>query len=642
MHKTGFSLFTCFFCLFSAFGLQSLSAQTTISGVTATMRPDNALRYEIDFSVSPDASAYVEYGYWNGTDSVWISTSVSPTAASHSLTLVGLKAAEVYNYRIVALNETDCVVDGGHTFTVATLPSGVGFAEVDSTWADPNAVLPGYFMSTTRNPNPKKLGQVFDREGTLLWYQEMPGDPAPTADGLCQYMSLSDSQSVYFLECGRIVEMGLDGTIRADVDVHALRPNFYPHHSVFRNRDGNLTALVSVVDTIDKTSVGGSANAIVVAPGIIVVDDQGNEVWAWNGFDHYDPLQSPGPGGYWVPKFGPEAIDWKHANSLMQDLDGNYMATFRDENQVVKISGITGNVLWTCGDNGNIEIMAPDSFMATNSIGLANGANYLMMDLTSKDTVSRAIDWWIDWGYATPTFMIDREYVMPSQYFSGEGGSAARLEGGRTWVASSKGGIFEFDLSANLLWFARQDTSLEHAWFLGDFYARETASYSGQTLFCLTDTAFALQGSPAGGNWFGPGVTGGVFNATQAGAGNDTIYYKYGTDTLAVPIMVDADPNCSVAVEPGRAWNLHFAAFPNPFSSQINLCFTLVAKTELEISLYSLDGRRIALLYEGVETPGDHNIHLDLAGLSLPEGPVLLRMRSSDGGASTRIMLHFR
>lgn len=642
MYKIGLSLFTCVFCLLSSFALQPLSAQTTISGVTATAQTDNVLRYEIDFSVSPDASAYIEYGYWNGSDSVWNSTSVSPTAATHSVTVIGLKASESYTYRVIAQNETDCVSDGGNTFTVAALPSGVGFATIDSTWADPNAELPGYFMSTTRNPNPKKLGQVFDREGTLLWYQEMPGDPAATADGLCQYMSLSDSQSVFFLECGRIVEMGLDGNILADVDVHAVRPNYYPHHSVFRNRDGNLTALASVVDTIDKTSVGGSANAIVVAPGIIILDDQGNEIWSWSGFDHYDALQSPGPGGYWVPKFGAEAIDWKHANSLMQDLDGNYMATFRDENQVVKISAITGNVLWTCGDNGNIEIMVPDSFMATNSIGLANGANYLMMDLTSKDTVSRAIDWWIDWGYATPTFMIDREYVMPSAYFSAEGGSAARLEGGRTWVASSKGGIFEFDLSSNMLWFALQDTALEHAFYVSDLYTRETLTYADQTLFCLTDTAFVLQGSPAGGNWFGTGVSGGIFDASVPGGGNDTLYYKYGNDTLTVPIMVDADPDCSVAVEPGQAWNLHFAAFPNPFSSKINLCFNLVAKTELEVSLYGLDGRRIAQLYEGIRTPGDQNMNFDLEGISLPEGPVLLRMRTSDGGASARIMLHFR
>jgi hypothetical protein len=307
---------------------------------------------------------------------------------------------------------------------------------------------------------------------------------------------------------------------------------------------------------------------------------------------------------------------------------------------VVKVSRITGNVLWTCGENGNLDIMAPDSFYAPNSVGLATGANYLMLDNQADDTLTQAIDWWIDWGYATPTFMIDRRYPLPAAYFSPDGGSAARLDNGRTWVASAVGGIFEFDLGANLQWFARQDTTLEHAFWLADFYARATLSYTGTTLFCLTDTAFPLQANPPGGYWFGPGVANGLLNAGTAGAGNHTLYYKYGTDTLSLPVMVDADPNCSVAVEPGRAWNQHFAAFPNPFTGKLNLCFSLVAKTELEISLYSLDGRLIASLYQGNASPGDQNLSFDLQGLSLPEGPVLLRLRSSDGGASTRILMH--
>ncbi|MEM6271818.1 MAG: aryl-sulfate sulfotransferase [Bacteroidota bacterium] len=636
MKKFAATLWMIVFC----FSL--VSAQIAVSGITSTAHTDNVLRYDIDFTLAPAASAYVEYGYWNGNDTIWSSTGVSATNTQHSIAVIGLKATETYAFRVVAFNPSACSSSNPNDFTVAALPTAVGFFGVDSTFTAPGASLGGFLLSSNRMPDPNKVVQVFDRSGELLWYEEMPGDPAPSGDQLCQHVNVTDDQSVFLLECGRILEKSFAGETIADIDVHALNPNWYPHHSAFRNRDGNITALIAIPQTVDKSSVGGSANAIVVAPGIIEVDNQGTLVWSWSAFDHYDPLSSPDPGGYWVPKFGAEAIDWKHASSLLQDLDGNYMVTFRDENHLVKVSRITGNPLWTCGDNGNIDIMMPDTFKRPTSIGLADGANYLMLDLTSQGTVTRAIDWWIDWGYATPTFMIDRSYALPSEFFTAEDGTCARLNGGNTFVASSKGGLFEFDLSGNLLWFGRQDTSLGHAFFVPELYERTALEYTGQILFCIaTDTALQLTASPAEGYWYGPGFTAGTFDARVAGAGTHTIFYKYGADTLPVEIMVDADPSCAVSVDPGMAWNLHFNVFPNPFTEHLTLCYTLVRKTDVTVDLFALDGRRIARLFKGNQIPGDQDLRFDMSQYELPEGPVLMRIQTSDGGASTKLLMHY-
>ncbi|HHG83734.1 MAG TPA: hypothetical protein ENJ82_03210 [Bacteroidetes bacterium] len=634
MKRIPFVLFSLVFCF------SFLSAQITISNLSATVHQDNVLRYDIDFNLSNAAAAQVEYGFINNGDTVWNRSEVATTAVQQGIVIVGLRAATTYFFRVLAFNANTCKYSNTLSFSTGNLPANIGFSEMDSIYTLPGSSLKGYLLTNTSDFNPKRVVELFDRAGELVWYQEMPGNPSPSADAQCQHFALCSAQSVFFLECGRIWEIGFDGSIRANIDVHNINPNMYPHDAVIRNQAGNIVSLVAIIDTVDKSAVGGSSSAIVVAPGLIEVDSMGSLVWSWSAFDHYNALQSPNPGGYWTAKFGPAAIDWKHVNSLVQDASGNYMLTFRDENQIVLISGSSGAVLWTCGDHGDIEIMVPDSFAKPASTGIASATNFVTLDNASQDTVSRAIDWWIDWGYSIPTMMIDRSFVLPQAYFATEGGSTARLPNNNTLVASTKGGLFEFNLAGNQLWFGRLNASLDRAFYVSDLYARASLAYSGPTLFCLNDTANTLLASPAGGHWFGPGVSQGIFNATAAGAGLQTLSYKYGNDTLQVSVMVDSDPDCSTPIQEGQAWNLHFAAFPNPFVDHLQVCYTLSKKTEMHITLFALDGRRLATLFSGIQIPGDQNMKLDLSGLDLPQGAILLRMQAGDGAQSARLLIH--
>jgi hypothetical protein len=53
-------------------------------------------------------------------------------------------------------------------------------------------------------------------------------------------------------------------------------------------------------------------------------------------------------------------------------------------------------------------------------------------------------------------------------------------------------------------------------------------SFSGLNLnYCTTDAVVSLSGSPSGGNFSGPGITGNSFNPAAAGAGTHTITYTY-------------------------------------------------------------------------------------------------------------------
>lgn len=635
MQKFFFAFISLVFCF------QITIAQLTVTSVAAAQVPTNVLRYEVSCNLSENAVVHVQYGYQAGPDTIWNRTQAQQFNTGNAVVqLVGLRANTTYSYRLIATNAGNYVESATLTFTTAALPSNLTFTGTDSVRTQAN--LDGYLIFNSTDTSTTRVVQAIDREGEVVWYQDMNGNSSPSADGACQQFAYRDRDAFFLLNCTTLFEWRFDAPGFQTINVNALRPNMHPYHKAFRNANGNITCLVAVVDTIDKSSVGGSANAIVVGPGILEFDSTSNVIWSWSAFDHYDPLQSPAPGGYWTPKFGPEAIDWMHVSGFFEDQDRNYMLNFRDLNQVVKVSRNSGNPLWTCGDNGNIEIMVADSFLKPASIGLANNGNYLMMDNGSQGSVSRAIDWWIDWGYAIPTMMIDRAFPLPTAYFDTTGGSTERLPGNHTLVASPKGLAMEFDISGNERWAAWLDRDLGQAYFVDDFYNRATLSYNGPTLFCITDTAASLSASPDLGYWSGPGINNGIFNAATAGGGTHTLYYQYGGDSLAISVMVDADPNCTVPVDAGMAWNLHFAAFPNPFTDQLQLCYTLVEKADMRIELYSLDGRRLARIYEGVQSPGDQNLELDVSSLNLPTGPVLLRLQTSDGGQSSRLLMHGR
>lgn len=84
-------------------------------------------------------------------------------------------------------------------------------------------------------------------------------------------------------------------------------------------------------------------------------------------------------------------------------------------------------------------------------------------------------------------------------------------------------------------------------------------SFSGlANTYCFKDMDYTLTGTPAGGTFTGPGITGDKFNPTNAGSGNHTITYTFGKvgcdaslssntvvgDTLILTAFADEDSIC--------------------------------------------------------------------------------------------------
>ncbi len=116
-------------------------------------------------------------------------------------------------------------------------------------------------------------------------------------------------------------------------------------------------------------------------------------------------------------------------------------------------------------------------------------------------------------------------------------------------------------------------------------------TFTPQANACSTDPAFTLVGSPAGGTFSGPGVTGNMFTPSAAGIGAHTVTYFY-TDVNGCSGSVDAIINVNACVgvtEPFIAAGMN--VFPNPNNGSFTLTINDANFTEITMEIVTIEGR---------------------------------------------------
>ncbi len=80
------------------------------------------------------------------------------------------------------------------------------------------------------------------------------------------------------------------------------------------------------------------------------------------------------------------------------------------------------------------------------------------------------------------------------------------------------------------------------------------------------------------------------------------------------------------------------SAFPNPFSGQLELAYTLAAEGEVEISLHDVLGQRTATLFRGRQEAGPQHLQWNATGDQLQPGAYLLRIVAGEQVYSQTVM----
>ena len=195
---------------------------------------------------------------------------------------------------------------------------------------------------------------------------------------------------------------------------------------------------------LSKTIPGGNPNAIVVGSILQELDLSKNVVFQWRSWD-YIPISDT------YMATNASAFDYIHVNAYDFDVDGDILASFRNTCEIVKISRMTGEMLWRMGGKhneftfiGENAANAPTYFTYAHSLRRLDNGNFLLFDNGNLHPVkySRGVEYRIDEQNKTATLVW--EYRHTPDIFAPARGSVQRMPNGNTvigWGAAPLSGV---------------------------------------------------------------------------------------------------------------------------------------------------------------------------------------------------------
>ncbi len=169
-----------------------------------------------------------------------------------------------------------------------------------------------------------------------------------------------------------------------------------------------------------------------------------------------------------------------------------------------------------------------------------------------------------------------------------------------------------------------------------DFGVTVIASFAGlDTLYCANAPTVVLTGTPAGGTFSGPGVTGNVFDPAAAGAGNHNITYTYMANgclataqnitTVSACAGIDNIPNTTT-----------IRVVPNPNNGTFSVNFLNTINEKIEVTVQNTLGQTV---YHATQKAiiGDNAIAIKMNDV-LP-GLYLLSVKKSTGISKMQVLV---
>lgn len=305
------------------------SSENEIIIKNAHFKEDNDLIYQVEIELMDSGEVFIEYHPHEDT-SRYYSTLV--TGAHVILNLLGLKPGTDYEYIVHVRIKNEKLQSPPLQFHSGELPEGLPELTLRKQSYNFNGFI---LLKTFFNPGALIL---IDDQANIVWYH------------------LYDTTTV------RAFNYNPEGTILSLVDSSEIEVrNFNDqlirkintksegidrlHHDVIQDKEGNVIGLSYTRRIMDLTAIGGEKKDTINGDGIVVFNLKGDKIWEWNVFEHVNPLLD-------------DSLiylkdDWVHANSINFDLDGNFLLSLRNINQIWKVDRINGEILWKLGIGGD-------------------------------------------------------------------------------------------------------------------------------------------------------------------------------------------------------------------------------------------------------------------------------------------------
>lgn len=314
-----------------------------------------------------------------------------------------------------------------------TMPNGVtvpsSFPQMDISVNDNPS--DGYiFINNWGDPF---YNMILEPDGSPLWYEQSSQDRRDMKvqkNGLLTMLV----RTGYPFGQGHIA---LDNTYTVVDSFFAKDGCSTDEHELQVLEDGHyfLFGLRTLVKDMSKIVPGGKTNAKISETGIQEFTPEGDLIFHWRAWDHFDPIDMIG----YSPDDQPTDASFRfpHMNSLDIDDDGNIILSSKRLSEVTKIDRHTGQIIWRLGGaNNEFEFVNDplDGFYNQHSVRALGNGHYTIFDngCLHDPQITRALEYEIDTTNMTATLVWS--FVEEPPTYAYHMGNVQRLPNGNTFI----------------------------------------------------------------------------------------------------------------------------------------------------------------------------------------------------------------
>ncbi len=275
---------------------------------------------------------------------------------------------------------------------------------------------------------------ILKPDGTPYFYRKMEA-------GLNLDFKLQPNGVYTYYDFDKKKFYALDTATFAVVDSFACSSNYTgDEHELRILPNGNYLLLANDIRKVNMALIvpGGKPNASVINFVIQEITPEGEVVFEWNTFDHFeitDAVEGIDLTGF--------VVDYVHCNAIEVDYDGNLLLSSRYFDEITKIDRTTGEIIWRMGGklckNNQFRFINDSTadffgFSHQHAIRrLPNGHITLMDNGNMKDPpFSRAVEYELDEENKTATLVW--QFRHNPDIYDNSMGYVQRLDNGNTLI----------------------------------------------------------------------------------------------------------------------------------------------------------------------------------------------------------------
>ena len=491
----------------------------------------------------------------------------------------------------------------------------------------------------------------------------------------------------------RAFEMGIDNTLIWEGPGNLEL--FGVHHDVFPMPSGNVLAitiqdtLLPIPDEIDVPEEYSYIDSVSwQGDRIVEWDRNGDEVWSWSVFDHFD-MQDFVPESYesmFTPPNNPTDFfyEWTHSNAVWYDIVDNVIyLSVRNLSRITKIDYLTGNVVWNMGKSmpsGDVTVGNDLGLSGQHSVKVLGNRNIMVYDngFESYSLASRGLEISVINSDSIPETEVIWDYILPDGLGSPLMSDCDRLSNGNSLLTSTVANyIVEVSPDNEIVWevLPNQD---------GSTYRSERIPTLYRHVFTVIQPDFT-EGPDGSILELEPGDVTLVYKIINEGWQNENYFYTMSddlgwfsdsgsveinsreetelffsgnvpnegtTNTLTLTVFPEnaiqlvrvvsliLEPSLSIRTPPfSKVFSIN-PVFPNPFNPVTTIQFTLPMVEiwhAVSIQVYDIKGKLVETLMDEQMRPGQHTVKWNATGFS--SGVYFLKMEAGNFSQVEKLML---